>query len=56
MVTFDSLEFTVKFDFITIDINRLRGTSFTLHHEVPTYTTNEIESFVKIEANINVVL
>lgn len=38
MVTFDSLEFTVKFDFIAIDINRLRGTSFLLHHEVPTYT------------------
>lgn len=48
MVIFDSLEFTVKSNLITVAINGIRGTSFMLHYEVPTYITNEIDEVIHV--------
>lgn len=33
----------MKYDFIIVAINGIRGTSFMLYYEVPTYIINEID-------------
>lgn len=57
LVTFDSLEFTVKSGFITLAINGISSTSFMLHYEVPTYTTNETDEVIHTSReNLDMVL
>lgn len=41
-------KFTVKSDFIIVAVNGMRGTSFMLHYEVPTYTTNKIDEVIHV--------